>query len=120
MDTPAPLPGHHHAVQFYGSDQSLFTTVSGFLGQGFIDGNPGILIATPAHTTGILEHLKGRFIDVERAKRVGDLVILDAQETLALFMADAMPDSEAFERSVGQLVGTLLSGRSDRTLIRAY
>lgn len=107
-------------MQFYGTDESLVATVSGFLGQGFVDANPGILIATPAHTLAILEHLKGRFIDVDRAARTGDLVVLDAQKTLALFMDGDMPDAAAFEASVGRLVRDLLKGRSERTLIRAY
>jgi hypothetical protein len=113
-------PAHHHAVQFYGNDQSLFTTVSGFLGQGLVDGNPGILIATPSHTTAILDHLRGRLIDVERAQRVGDLIVLDAKQTLARFMRDEMPDANAFETSVGRLIEDLTKGRSQQTMIRAY
>ena len=41
-----PVYDHHHAVQFYGDDTSLFTTVAGFLSQGFVDGHPAIVIAT--------------------------------------------------------------------------
>jgi hypothetical protein len=82
MSLAAPVHAHHHAVQFYGSDSSLFTTVAGFLGQGLVDGQPAIVIATPAHGAGILEHLRGRLIDVEQAQRAGELLVLDAHETL--------------------------------------
>jgi hypothetical protein len=111
---------HHHAVQFYGDDDSLFTTVAGFLSQGFVDGHPAIVIATPEHRQSILEHLRGRLIDVEKAQQSGSLILLDAQNTLDLFMEDGMPDADRFEGSVGKLIGDMLEGREDRVLIRAY
>lgn len=111
---------HHHAVQFYGDDNSLFTTVAGFLSQGFVDGHPAIVIATAEHGAAILDHLRGRLIDVDQAQRTGSLVVLDAQHTLDLFMEDGTPDEARFEASVGKLIAGLLEGREDRVLIRAY
>jgi MEDS: MEthanogen/methylotroph, DcmR Sensory domain len=111
---------HHHAVQFYGNDNSLFTTVSGFLGQGLVDGNPGIIIATASHGKAILDRLKARLIDIDRAQRTGQLVVLDAHKTLDRFMVGDLPDTEAFEESVGRLIAGLVNGHSERTLIRAY
>lgn len=110
----------HHAVQFYENEQSLYTTVSGFLGQGLVDGQPAILIGTEPHRTAILEHLKGRLIDVDLAQDMGDLVVLDAHQTLALFMVHGMPDAAAFEDSVGRLVMELLEKRPRSTMVRAY
>jgi hypothetical protein len=117
---PHAAPGHHHAVQFYGNDNSLFTTVSGFLGQGLVDGNPGIIIATASHSKAILERLKTRLIDIERAQRTRKLVVLDAHRTLDRFMVGDLPDTEAFEENVGRVIASLLKGRSERTHIRAY
>jgi hypothetical protein len=116
----AEAPAQNHAVQFYGNDQSLFTSVSGFLGQGLVDGNPGILIATPSHTTAILEQLRSRLIDVDRALRSGDLVVLDAKSTLGLFMMNGMPDAAMFETRVGRVIESLIKARSPNTMIRAY
>jgi KaiC/GvpD/RAD55 family RecA-like ATPase len=120
MNNRGPIYDHHHAVQFYGDDESLFTTVAGFLSQGFVDGHPAILIATEDHRIAILEHLRGRLIDVEKAQRMGSLITLDAQQTLDLFMRSGMPDQERFESSVGKLIGEVLAGREDRIMIRAY
>jgi len=111
---------HHHAVQFYENDSSLFTTVAGFLSQGLVEGHPAIVIATVEHTAAILDHLSGRMIDVERARELGELVVLDARQTLALFMVGDKPDAARFEASVGRVIGDLLKGRSNRTLVRAY
>jgi hypothetical protein len=113
-------PSHHHAVQFYGSDSSLFTTVAGFLSQGLVDGNPAVIIATPAHRVAILEHLRARFIDVDEAKRRGDLLVLDAHQTLSAFMVGDEPSPERFQTTVGKLVEDLFRSRSDRILVRAY
>jgi KaiC/GvpD/RAD55 family RecA-like ATPase len=115
-----PLYDHHHAVQFYGDDGHLCSTVAAFLAQGFVDQHPGILIATPAHTITILEELKRRMIDVEQAQKSGHLIVLDAQRTLDLFMDGDIPEAQRFENSVGKLVADVLDARPERTLIRAY
>jgi hypothetical protein len=120
MQKRAPIYDHHHAVQFYGDDDSLFTTVAGFLCQGFVDGHPAIVIATEDHRSSILQHLRGRLIDVDQAQQMGSLIMLDAQQTLDLFMDRGMPDEGRFEASVGKLIADVLVGREDRILIRAY
>jgi hypothetical protein len=120
MQKTGPVYDHHHAVQFYGDDESLFTTVAGFLSQGFVDGHPAIVIATEDHRVAILDHLRGRLIDVDKAQQMGVLIVLDAQQTLDLFMVHGSPDQERFEASVGKLIAEVLDGREDRILIRAY
>ena len=117
--TRNPVHAHQHAVQFYGNEDALFTTVAGFLGEGLVAGQPGVLIATEPHNGAILEHLGARFIDVERATRVGDLVVLDADHTLAAFMKDNELDPARFRRHVGDVIGQALGGRV-RTPVRAY
>jgi hypothetical protein len=119
MDQNDRVHRHHHAVQFYGNEQSLFVTVGAFLGEGLIAGQPAIIIATPAHTAAILNDLARRLIDVAAAKRIGDLVCLDAEETLGTFMAGAMPDAGAFRKNVGDAIEQALAGRA-RTPVRAY
>ena len=103
MDKPSQIHSRHHAVQFYENDSSLFATVAGFLSQGLVDGHPAILIATAEHTAAILDHLKGRMIDVAKARALGELTVLDAHQTLATFMVDGKPDPARFEVSVGRL-----------------
>ena len=120
MNNCDPIYDHHHAVQFYGDDDSLFTTVAGFLSQGFVDGHPAIVIATKEHREAILEHLRGRLINVEKAQQTASLVVLDAHQTLDMFMENDMPDADRFESSIGKLIGEMLEGREDRVLIRAY
>lgn len=112
------LHDHHHAVQFYGSDQSLYATVAGFLGEGLLAGQPAIIIATPEHAASVEEHLSRKLIDCLRARQNGDLVVLDAEETLDLFMVGDTPDPTLFEDNVGRMIQQALSGRP--TILRAY
>ena len=113
------VQGYHHAVQFYGTDQSLFSTVAAFLAEGFVSGQPAIVVATRTHSAGIVEHLCSRLIDCDRAVRNGDLVMLDAGATLDLFMVGETPAPDLFERNVGRLVDQAINGRK-RTVLRVY
>lgn len=116
---PLPTTSPRHAVQFYGTEQSLFATVAGFLGEGLVAGQPGIVIATESHRSRILEALAARFIDVERARHGGDLVVLDAHQLLETFVIDDTPDQELFDYNVGLILDQALKVHP-RTLIRAY
>jgi hypothetical protein len=111
---------HQHAVQFYENELSLYATVAGFLGQGLVDGQPAILIATDAHRDAILLHLEGRHIDVTKAQRTGDLVVLDVNDVLDRFMKNDMPAAAAFDAELGAVIDRTLKGRSKQTMIRAY
>lgn len=113
------LHTHHHAVQFYGTDQSLCTTVAGFLAEGLVAGQPAIVIATTQHTDAIVEQLGYRLIDCEKAVRTGELILLDSDATLDLFMVNQEPDEGLFGENIGRLIDQALNGRQ-RTVLRAY
>ena len=119
MVSPGVSPKHHHAVQFYDTDTSLFVTVASFLAEGLVARQPAIVIATAAHRAAIEEHLCGRLIDCEAAKRQGDLLLLDAEETLGLFMVNGQPDRDMFEANIGRMIEQALAGRT-RVTVRAY
>jgi len=116
---PLPSTSHSHAVQFYGNEQSLFNTVSGFLSEGLVTGQTAIVIATEAHRVGIMDGLAARFIDVDRARRTGDLVVLDAHELMGTFVVDDTPSPDLFDYNVGLIFDQALKVQG-RTLMRAY
>jgi hypothetical protein len=111
---------HRHAVKFYANEQSLYTTVAGFLGQAITDGQVGILIATAAHRREIIHNMRTRMLDVDNAQHTGALLLLDAGETMARIMVGGMPDARAFEDSIGALIATTLAGNGKPRTIRAY
>jgi hypothetical protein len=116
---PLPSTSPRHAVQFYGTEQSLFKTVSEFLGEGLVSNQAAIVIATESHRDGILEALAGRMIDVDRARRGGELVVLDAHELMGTFMVGDEPNPELFEYNVGLVLDQALRVRG-ANLVRAY
>lgn len=110
---------HHHAVRFYEDDTSLCRIVAGFLGDGLAAGQPGVVIAVPSHCEGISQGLRALSFDVDRLRHSGDLMLLDAEETLSTFMKDGRPDSAAFRESVGGLLDNVTGGRRSVT-VRAF
>src|SRR4030095_14294269 len=73
-----------HAVQFYNSEAFLFETVSRFLSAGMRSGDALVVVATHSHREGFLRGLDA--FDVKRALDEGQLLLLDARETLSKFM----------------------------------
>ena len=123
MDTPSVSQpgstGHFHAVRFYENQASLCRTVANFLGEGIALGQPGLVIATPAHQDAVLAELRSRHFDVDNVQAAGDLLLLDARDVLATFMVDGMPDATLFKMHLPAAIDRLCRGRKDCT-IRAY
>src|SRR5688572_15254278 len=117
--TDERLHHRHHAVQFYAEESELFSTVGTFLSEGLVAGHPAIVIATPNHNAGIQDALSAHLIDVTRARHLGDLVMLDADDTLGTFMHNGRPDKILFQRHVGALMEQTMRGRG-RMPLRAY
>jgi formate-dependent nitrite reductase cytochrome c552 subunit len=49
-------------------------------------------------------------------QRSNDLVLLDAQDTLSLFMSDGKPDAQAFESSMREVIKRVCHGRPKCTV----
>jgi hypothetical protein len=106
-----------HFVQFYESDSFLAESVASFIGGALAVGNRAIVIATPEHVRAITEVLGSRSVDAFGAIRRGQLVALDAKETLGKFMVNGSPDPRLFRDAIGPMVARLTEG--GRTL-RAF
>ena len=116
---PVRQAGHFHAVRFYEDAQSLARMVATFVAEGFIENLPAIVIATPEHRDAIVAKLKAMSFDLDHLKRRQDLIVLDARDTLALFMVDGMPNAEKFESAMLPVIDRACRGRQD-CVIRAY
>jgi hypothetical protein len=111
--------GHFHAVQFYNDAASLTRLVGGFLADGFATGDPAVVIATPQHSALIEAELLSRSIDVASLKRMGELVVLDARDTLNTFMVDGVPHASTFKHFVGKTLEQVCRAHPGCT-VRAY
>jgi signal transduction histidine kinase len=126
-----PSFGAGHSVQFYEDDAFLVGTVVDFLAPSFPKGPPAIVIATKQHRETFAQRLASAGVDVDDARRCGQLTMLDAREMLATIMIGGVPDSDRFrarigavmERSIQQCIKRRITQRNDgsqRTVIRAY
>jgi hypothetical protein len=80
---------------------------------------PAIVIATPAHREAIVTQLQARSFDVHRLQENGDLILLDADDMLSMFMVDGMPDADRFQTAMVAVIEQACHGRRD-CVIRAY
>jgi hypothetical protein len=116
---PSVSTRRYHAVRFYDNAKSLSQIVAAFLSEGFAADHPGIIVGTPTHRAGILRELVAAGVDVVAAQRSGDLVLLDAEETLSTFMTQGNPDAEKFKSSMCEVIKRACQGRADCT-VRIY
>jgi hypothetical protein len=93
-----------HAVQFYQDDFVLCSRVARFLAEGARVGEPAIVIATASHRECIADCLRKGGLDVNMLRHDGMLQMLDADQTLAMFMVNGVPDRGCFMTSVGRIV----------------
>ena len=119
MSTHTTQSGHFHAVQFYNDPASLSRMVAGFLAEGFNKGDAAVIIATPEHRLRVEQALRASGIDVDTVKRLGELVVLDARETLNTFMVDGVPHASIFKHVLGEVLAQISRTHPECT-IRAY
>ncbi len=93
-----------HFVRFYGADSLLADEVAEFANRALRSGGCAIVIATRAHLTEITARLRRFGEGGEPAWHAGQVVALDAEETLSRFMVDGWPDESLFRSSVGTVV----------------
>jgi MEDS: MEthanogen/methylotroph, DcmR Sensory domain len=95
----------HHIVQLYQEQNFLNRAVCRFAHAGFAKGEGVILVSTLPHWNSIGARLEAEGVDVEAARKRGQLTVVDADELLPTFMRDAMPDPPVFNGAFGDVVG---------------
>jgi hypothetical protein len=99
-------PGQDHLVQVYRDPAFLAEAVTHYLAAGLQLGQAALVIARPKN-----RRLFSRGLQANLAVRM-----LDAEETLATFMVDGMPEWGAFQRVCG---GALQAMRRQYSAVRA-
>lgn len=101
-------------VQFYEDDAYLVRSVAQYIGSGLGCGGNAIVIATPEHRAGIEAHFRANGFDLTGILTRRQLVMLDAEETLSLFMRDGRPVVALFDEFIGESIREATVG--DRVL----
>ena len=112
----APATGDHF-VQVYSDAAFLCDAVAEYAGTGLRRGEGVIVIATPSHRAAFLQRLDDDGIAARAAVQRGQLVMLDADETLSRFTPSGMPDWQTFHALVG---GVIAKVRLEYPKVRAY
>ncbi|MFL6661278.1 MAG: MEDS domain-containing protein, partial [Rhizobacter sp.] len=112
---PAPLvqaaePLGPHIVQFYEQDEFLIHQVADFLDEALRSAGVAVAIATPEHRVQLQRRLQGIGSADGTAWYPGELVTLDARETLSTLMVGGMPDEALFEANVGTVIARAAHG----------
>jgi hypothetical protein len=82
-----------HTVQLYDTDAALLKSIKHFI----TDGDAIVIIARPH-----IRHTLKRAFPSQK-----NMVLLDAQETLSLFMEKGLPHQQKFENAVGMIMRDL-------------
>lgn len=111
--------GPRHVVQFYVDEDALAEVAAEFLAAGLVAGDGLVVIASPEHRLLISARLGDRGLDPTAAATGGQLVFLDARETLARFMNGELPDWDLFRAVMGEVLDRC-STVEGRGRVRAY
>jgi hypothetical protein len=101
-----------HIVQLYQDEDFLNRAVCRFAGAAIANGEGVILVPTLSHWNAFRPRLEAEGVDVEAARKRGQLTVVDADELLPRFMRDAMPDSPVFLGLAGQVIAQSRAGGS--------
>jgi hypothetical protein len=102
-------PGDH-IVQLYQDREFLNRAVCRYALAGLANGEGVILFSTLTHWDAFSPRLEAEGLDVHAAQERGQLTVFDADELLARFMRDAMPDPPMFTDVVGDIIGQAHAG----------
>ena len=96
-----------HFVQFYQDEELLLNNLKSFIGGGLVGGEATLVIATPEHC----QSLEDLLVEEGMSLALGQQVILmDAQDTLAKFMKDGLPNKELFRKVISKSLEQSTSG----------
>jgi signal transduction histidine kinase/CheY-like chemotaxis protein len=98
------LVAREHDVRFYEGEDFLAGEVARHVGEGLRTGEAALVVARPALLSRVRAALR------ERGVGTGQLVTLDAQETLDRIAVDGWPDEALFQQVVGARVQQLTQG----------
>lgn len=93
-----------HVAQFYEHDADLVGPVAAFVAVALRSGDVAIVVATVQHLRSIEAELELSGFDVGAARANGNLITLDAVESLNRLLLDGALDADAFDETFGALI----------------
>ena len=94
----------HHTAQFYGDDEELTASVGRYLGDALAPGGSAVVMATEAHRLAFGAGLAMVGTNGDAAQAAGRLIVADAVEMTAGFMAGGRLDQPRFLHAARDLI----------------
>jgi hypothetical protein len=94
----------NHVVHFYDEHHALADSACAFLAGGLLRGAPAVVIVAAGRREIFRTCLSQMGIDLERATRTRQLVMLDSEETLNQLLVDGMPNEQRFREVIAALI----------------
>src|SRR5258706_7204003 len=86
------LAQNEHAVQIYRDDVTFLDSLESFVGSGLRSGESVIVVATASHLHELEKRLRAGWLDLHRFRCEDRYISVLAQDTLARFIVNWMPD----------------------------
>jgi CheY-like chemotaxis protein len=103
-----PASDRYHAVCFHDDERVLAAAIASFIGKALTADEAALMVATPSHTAAAMARLARMGVDPSRCIERGELVVLDARETLSFLTAGGeMPSIRRFDDMVPPLMEAL-------------
>jgi hypothetical protein len=93
-----------HSVHFYHHDDALIERLRSITVSAMQAGDSALVVLTEPHERLLRTSLDHWGLETQALERNGRLIIYNAQELLALFMAEGSPDPSRFTKVLGQLI----------------
>jgi hypothetical protein len=93
-----------HSVQFYDTHVALMDRLCALVSAGLLVGDSVLIVATEEHREQLVAALYSLNIDMLDYAWSSRIIMCDAEELLAEFMVDGLPDPELFRTAIGDLV----------------
>lgn len=100
-------PAGRHVAQLHRDCASLVESVGLYVVGGLERGGGVLVIATSDHTAAILHAISDAGLHADALRRAGQLVVLDAEATLARILRGGQPVWSEFKRLVGPIIERL-------------
>ncbi len=99
--------GHYHFARLYLDDETLVESLARYVTGGLRDGAAAVVIATEPHLKALERIWASIEFDAAPYRNRGQMVFLDAAQTLAGLMVDTAPDPDRFRATVGAVIARL-------------
>lgn len=106
-----------HLVQIYENDTVFMNTLEGFAGNGILNGDNVIIIATKDHLKTLNQKLTNHGFDIKDLIEKDKYIPLEASEVLNQFMVNGWPDEKLFTAAIS---GILKRAQANPGAIRAF